>query len=324
MMMIVGWWHSDEKNSAYHRHISRKRNSSESSSHTCYKMKLSAAATAYCLAATTSSTVTAFTAVLPRSATLTSSSSSSSSYALLWNTRSSLLTAAAGEDDYFSSSTVAPPNETMDQEVERLVQEAKDKAARMSKMSSKDGKEYAPWMNMSDEDLKLVRATAREKAAARRKRQEEERNVSGSLQRDSAFQELSGTGLKGKVTNNGKAVELEWATGSEKNTRGFIVKRRMAKTSNYSVLSSYETFGPLASKGVDGGVYRFLDETVEPGGYFYRITECDTDGVENDLSQCLVEIATESEQKSQVLALVALGVLAAGVFGAGLFLDPLQ
>ena len=51
---------------------------------------------------------------------------------------------------------------------------------------------------------------------------EEEQDVQGELLRDFGFQELSGTGLKGKVVG-GSNVELEWATGEEKNTKGFLL-----------------------------------------------------------------------------------------------------
>ena len=74
---------------------------------------------------------------------------------------------------------------------------------------------------------------------------------------DSQAQELSGTGLSYKIIDG--QVELEWATKSETDTKGFIVKRRAAKTNDYSVIASYKDWGPLASKGVDGGIYRFLD-----------------------------------------------------------------
>jgi hypothetical protein len=232
---------------------------------------------------------------------------------------------ASVEDETSTKKNAIPENETMEEEVERMVAEAREKAARMAKMKSASGQSYAPWMNMSDDDLALIRATAREKAAARRQRQVEEQSVTGSLLRDSTNQELSGTGVKGKIVNDGAAVELEWATGSETNTKGFIVKRRTVKTPDFIPLNSYETFGPLSSQGPDGGVYRYLDETVTPGeGYVFRITECDLEGVENDLSQCLIEIPTESEQRVQTIALAAFALVAAGVVGASLFLDPMQ
>merc|ERR1712224_36021 len=136
-------------------------------------------------------------------------------------------------------------------------------------------------------------------------------------------QELSGTGIRAKVLDE-NSVELTWSTGSEESTDGFAIKRRMGKTENFVTLASYKDYGPLASKGSDGGVYRYLDETVEPGTWVYRVTECESDGSENDLSQCLVEVQTAEEQKGAVIAAVAIGVLGVLAFVAGSLLDPLQ
>lgn len=212
---------------------------------------------------------------------------------------------------------------SLEEEVELMVQEEKTKTLRMSKMSGKNGVEYAPWMNMTPEDEARIRSIAREKTEARRKRQMQQQTVSGSLAKDSTNQELSGTGLRSKVIG-GDSVELEWATGSEKNTKGFIVKRRATKTPDFVTIASYETHGPLATKGVDGGVYRYLDEGVGVGGWVYRITEKESSGQENDLSQCLVEIETAAEQKGQVLALAGFGIIALAALAAGTLLDPVQ
>jgi hypothetical protein len=178
-------------------------------------------------------------------------------------------------------------------------------------------------MKISKEDEDRIRGIMREKAMVRRRRQVAEQSVRGALLQDSTNQELSGTGLKSKIIN-GNAVELEWATGAETSgTKGFIVKRRAKKTADFETLASYESYGPLASKGPDGGLYRYLDENVSPGGYFYRITEVDG-ATESDLSQCLVEIETQEEQKSQLIALVGLATIAIAAVAAGVLSDPLQ
>ena len=212
---------------------------------------------------------------------------------------------------------------SLDDEVEALVQEELNKNMRMSNLRNERGIEYAPWMKISKEEEAKIRVIMREKAKARRKRQVDNENAKGSLLKDSTYQEIGGTGLKYKVID-GNAVELEWATAQEKSTKGFIVKRRAAKTDDFSVLASYETYGPLVSKGVDGGIYRFLDEDVAPGGYVYRVTECEANGDENDLSQCLVEIQTEEEQRGAVLAVGAFGIVAILAVVAGTLLDPVQ
>jgi hypothetical protein len=177
-------------------------------------------------------------------------------------------------------------------------------------------------MGISESDEKMIRSMMREKTEARRKRQEQERSVSGNLYRDSQAQELSGTGLSYKIIDG--EVELTWATKTETNTKGFIVKRRAAKTNDYSVLASYQSYGPLMSKGKDGGVYRYLDSTATPGGWVYRISEEDNMGNEADVCQCLVEVETADEQKAAVIAGVGFGVVALAAFVAGIAMDPMN
>lgn len=212
--------------------------------------------------------------------------------------------------------------ETVDEdaELEEMVAEEMAKTKKISNLRNANGVDYAPWMNMSAEDEEKIRSVMKEKAEARRKRQLQEKSVTGNLYYDSQAQELSGTGLTTKIIDG--QVELEWATKSEKNTKGFIVKRRPAKTEDFSVIASYEEWGPLVSKGADGGIYRYLDTESTPGGWVYRVTECDNSGNEADLCQCLVEVQTEDEQKAALIAGVGIGVLMIGAVVAGLVLDP--
>lgn len=205
-------------------------------------------------------------------------------------------------------------------EVENMVQEEVQKTKKISNLRNANGVDYAPWMNMSAEDEDKIRQVMKEKAEARRKRQLQEQSVSGNLYYDSQAQELSGTGLNAKVIDG--EVELEWATKTEKNTKGFIVKKRPAKTEEFSVVASYEDWGPLVSKGAEGGVYRFLDTSSSPGGWVYRVSECDNSGKEADLCQCLIEVQTAEEQKAALIAGVGIGVLLIGAVVAGLVLDP--
>jgi hypothetical protein len=209
---------------------------------------------------------------------------------------------------------------TLEEEVEILFQKEVAKTRKVSKLRTAQGVDYAPWMEVSEKDKQQMRQLAREKAAARRKRMDQEKSVSGNLFLDSQAQELSGTGLNTKIIDG--EVELEWATKSETNTRGFIVKRRPAKTEEFEVISSFEQWGPLVSKGQDGGVYRYLDTTSTPGGWVYRISECDNNGVESDLCQCLIEVQTEEEQRTALIAGVGIAVLGVSAVVAGLVLDP--
>eukprot|EP00567_Pseudictyota_dubia_P003785 CAMPEP_0197446868 /NCGR_PEP_ID=MMETSP1175-20131217/11692_1 /TAXON_ID=1003142 /ORGANISM="Triceratium dubium, Strain CCMP147" /LENGTH=282 /DNA_ID=CAMNT_0042978033 /DNA_START=150 /DNA_END=998 /DNA_ORIENTATION=+ len=209
---------------------------------------------------------------------------------------------------------------SIDEEVEMLTKAEMAKTKKISNLRNAQGVDYAPWMGISAEDEDKIRQVVKEKAEARRKREEQERSVSGNLYYDSQAQELSGTGLNSKIIDG--EVELEWATRTERDTKGFIVKRRPAKTNEFEPLASYEDWGPLQSKGAEGGVYRYLDNTVTPGGWVYRISEVDNSGMEADLCQCLVEVQTEEEQKAALFAGVGIALFGVAAVVAGLVLDP--
>ena len=211
---------------------------------------------------------------------------------------------------------------SIEEEVELLVEKELSKSKSMSNLRNAKGVEYAPWMGISEAEETSIRNLMREKTEARRKRQLQEQDVSGNLFRDSQAQELSGTGLSYKIING--EVELTWATKSESDTKGFIVKRRAAKTNDYSVIASYSDYGPLVSKGKEGGVYRFMDSSASPGGWVYRISEADSFGNEADVCQCLVEVETEDEQRGAVIAGVGFGVFAIAAFVAGVAFDPMN
>ena len=210
---------------------------------------------------------------------------------------------------------------TLEEEVQQLTQEEVAKTVKVSNLRNANGVDYAPWMKMSAKDEVKIQQVMKEKAAARRSRKEQEKSVSGNLYLDSQAQELSGTGLIAKAIDGGE-VELEWATKTESNTKGFVVKRRPAKTEEFTVIASFESWGPLASKGKEGGVYRYLDTTSTPGGWVYRISECDNNGNEADLCQCLIEVQTEDEQKAALFAGIGIVVIGIAAVAAGLLLDP--
>lgn len=214
-------------------------------------------------------------------------------------------------------------DQSLEEEVEEMVQKALKKNKIISNLRSERGNEYAPWMGITENDENEIRKIMRDKAEVRRRRRDEELTVRGALLKDSTVQELSGTGLKSKVVD-GTSVELEWSTGAETSTKGFIIKRRAAKQPDFEVLASYETYGPLVSKGVEGGDYRYLDENVGYGSWFYRITECEESGLENDMSQCLVDVETDEEQRGAVLAAGAMALAAVAAVVAGSLLDPVQ
>ncbi|KAI2507772.1 hypothetical protein MHU86_6668 [Fragilaria crotonensis] len=235
----------------------------------------------------------------------------------------SFVVSNVGSVPRFTSLGMADLNElSLEEEVELLTQEEITKVKRASNLRNANGVDYAPWMGISEEDENRIKQMMKERASARRKRQEQEKDVSGALFSDSQAQELSGTGLKTKVIDG--AVELEWATNSEKDTKGFLVKRRPTKTSEFQIVGSYKDWGPLQTKGPEGGVYRFLDTSAAPGSWVYRISEVDLDGKENDVCQCLVDVQTEEEQRGAVIAAVGISVVAILSVIAGVLLDPMD
>lgn len=214
-----------------------------------------------------------------------------------------------------------PDNMTLEEEIEELTATEVRKMKRASNLRNANGVEYAPWMNITPEAEDEIKTVMKQKAEARRKRKDQEAGVSGALLMDSQAQELSGGGLNIKVVSDNE-VELTWATSSETSTKGFAIKRRQARTEDFETIVSYENWGPLASKGVDGGKYSYLDDTVFPGGWVYRITECEINGSENDICQALVDVQTAAEQRGAVFAAVGIVVLGIAAVAAGLILDP--
>lgn len=211
---------------------------------------------------------------------------------------------------------------TLEEEIDFLTEKELEKNKRISNLRSESGVEFAPWMGKSGEAENLIRMTVKERVTGRRSQKARDSLTSGNLLKDSQAQELSGTGLSYKIIDG--EVELEWATKTESGTSGFVIRRRAAKTEEYSVIASYKDWGPLQSKGPDGGVYRFLDNTASPGGWVYRISEEDQDGNSADICQCLVEVQTEDEQKAALVAGVGFAVFSVLVLVAGIAADPMN
>jgi len=120
------------------------------------------------------------------------------------------------------------------------------KEVKASKMKTKAGVEYAPWLKVDAKEKKKLVQIAKEKKAIRQKQKEKELNLSGNLYYDSQSQELGGAGLNSKIIDG--EVELEWVTRRETNTAGYVLRRRAAKTENFEVIADYKSWGPLASK----------------------------------------------------------------------------
>jgi len=186
-------------------------------------------------------------------------------------------------------------------------------------MRSSTGVEFAPWMKVDAEKI----------AEAKRQREERKaRSVGGpsdAMLIDPQAAELgAGGGLKSKVLSE-EEVELRWSTGDETGNLGFIVQRRKGGSQNFEDIESFESFGPLKTKGVSGGEYTYLDDTLPgPGTYVYRICDQDTTNTRSAICQKLVEIEDASEQTQTLIIGGAIALLAVALVAAGIASDPIQ
>lgn len=70
---------------------------------------------------------------------------------------------------------------------------------------------------------------------------------------------------------------IEWQTGYEIGTLGFYLERFNDKTGNYEPLN--DQMLPALIQSAQGGIYRFVDDSAEPGRqYSYRLVEQEADG----------------------------------------------
>lgn len=212
---------------------------------------------------------------------------------------------------------------TLEEEVDAMTEKEVQKTKFVSNLRNQNGVDYAPWMNINAEDEAKIRQLVKEKAEARRKRALQEQEVSGNLLEDSQAQELSGGGLRAKALSEDE-VELEWTTTNEGNTEGYVIRRRKARGDDWEVITDYNRWGPLVSKGPTGGTYRYVDNTADVGGWVYRISEVEKDGNESDLCQCLVEVQSKGEKLQGIVAAVGIAAIAIGGVIAGITLDPIQ
>jgi len=178
---------------------------------------------------------------------------------------------------------------------------------------------YAPWMNVDPE------------AIARAKKAREDRKAQAPTQVDAmnldpqAAELNAATGLNSKVLSEDE-IELRWETTNEEGNAGFIVQRRAGGESDFESIATYENFAPLKSKGVQGGVYVYLDAEsgLQPGTWVYRIVDCDTSGAKSAMCQKLVEIESKDEQMATLVVGGLIAGLALVFVAAGIFIDPIQ
>merc|ERR1719440_2664111 len=130
----------------------------------------------------------------------------------------------------------------------------------VNNMKSSTGVEFAPWMKVDAEAI----AKAKKEREERKARQAAVAGKADTMLIDPQAAELgAGGGLKSKTLSE-EEIELRWSTQDEVGNAGFIVQRRKGGQPQFSDIATYETYSPLRTKGVDGGEYVYLDDTVAP------------------------------------------------------------
>ena len=96
--------------------------------------------------------------------------------------------------------------------------------------------------------------------------------------KDGGFDELLPIQLSAfsGAPSGGGSVKLSWATVSETNSFGFYVDRRNAGEPGFATLSGSFLHGHGTTTIPQ--TYAFLDRSVTPGSWFYRIRQVDLDG----------------------------------------------
>uniref|UniRef100_A0A6U5EDM8 Uncharacterized protein n=1 Tax=Calcidiscus leptoporus TaxID=127549 RepID=A0A6U5EDM8_9EUKA len=217
--------------------------------------------------------------------------------------------------------------EAMDEEewlAEQAAEEQKELSSGAKKvinnMRSETGVEFAPWMKIDPEAI----ARAEKERKERKARQAALATSVDVMDLDPQAAELGGGGLRSKILSE-EEVELRWSTGNEAGNEGFLVQRRAGGSNNFEVIASYEKVGALKSKGPQGGVYAYLDDTVpSTGTWVYRVLDCDSKGMKQAICQKLVEVDSQSEQTATLVIGGVLFGIALVLFGVALFEDPIQ
>lgn len=96
----------------------------------------------------------------------------------------------------------------------------------------------------------------------------------------------------------GKAVQLNWATHSEVNNRGFRIYRSENPKDEFYKIADFESHSELLGNGNSSNLlsYEFLDRKVEYGNnYFYQLADVDLSNVET-IQEEIVEIRLEAPE----------------------------
>jgi len=109
-------------------------------------------------------------------------------------------------------------------------------------------------------------------------------------------QELSGVGLSASLL--GDEVRLSWDVEGEQNSKGYIVTKRPGGSEDgaFQLVADYQTPGAMLGAGSINGKYSYVDGSIEPGVWVYRVQEEDITGVKSALSQTIIDIPSNEDK----------------------------
>jgi hypothetical protein len=161
-----------------------------------------------------------------------------------------------------------------------------------------DGVAYAPWMiGKISEGPSKKRVSTKTEAELK-------------FEYDGRGQELAGAGGGGlNSALAGDEVKLSFNVGVESNTRGYVITRRPGGSDDatYKVVADYLTPGANLNSGALNGEYSYMDGSVEPGTWVYRVAEEDVEGKKTILSQTIIEVPSNSDKTKTLVASAVLG-----------------
>lgn len=173
-----------------------------------------------------------------------------------------------------------------------------------------DGRAYAPWMVGMAEKVSVKRQDTKSK-----EQREAEWVGRGA--------ELSGVGgLESKLL--GDEVRLEFSVVDEAESKGYIISRRPGGSGDeaFQVIADYQTPGANLNAGMINGEYSYVDGSVTPGSWVYRVQEENLEGSKTYLSQTIIEVPSNSDKVKTLVSAAVLGGILTALTVLGVSLDP--
>jgi len=135
-------------------------------------------------------------------------------------------------------------------------------------MFNENGVAYAPWISKQIDEDAIVEDLIRK-----------EKSTAGGAKKTTVLErgEIEASeGMRWRM--NGDQVELAWITGGEADNKGYIVEKRPSYGGDFQEIATFKEVSQLASKGVQGGRYKYTDPSTAAGSWIYRVQDCDAKG----------------------------------------------